>query len=214
MSEEDYFKNVTEFDMSKWNADVPLHTYFREKLPNGDYFYYSEAERRALLSGPDIQINTPQGFVLDKNKLRDSLRRLSEKDTFSMRRLFDSGVHYSVFDTFNFDKINVDEVVGTFNPNSWSGLVEGMGKPTSQRTPTVDEVYNYANNILKMGPYMLRQYVQDINFSVFFTDDKIRQFFVDRNGRHRIMTFLALSDLGCEITFSNMEVNFLERRNE
>lgn len=202
---------IPKYDPDKF-SDAQLWQLYEEKQGgNLEPFVFSEQERRNFEQGSALYVKTPENFELTEDMLRSELEKLSNALTQSVRELTSIGVNYSDIDPIMSERFNVDEVVGSYEPNGWSGLVEGLGAPRSMRTPDVKKVLSYAKQIIAFGPYAARAFVADMHMSVYSDDEGKAYYFVDGDGRHRMMTFKALSNLGCEIELENVIMNVLRK---
>lgn len=172
----------------------------------------TEEVNQRLEPMPSVIVEKPEGFVLDFDKFKETLLDLSTTEEMSMLDLLHKGINYSQIEKFTPERIDVGEIVGTFQERNWSGLVKDMGQPVSTRRPSAEEVYKYANHILEMDQEDLDSFIKGIDMSMYEPPEGGRKFFVDGDGRHRIMTLKALSKLGCNISITNMPVTVLGPR--
>jgi len=205
----DPYHDISVFNQSQVVEEVPLYKMWKEDTPGYRPFLFDEGRRRELEQGPNMSIIKLEGFNLTLDNLSAALGKLSEQKIPSLRDLIDQGVRYSQIDPIDPGEFDISQVVGTYD-GGWSGLVEGMGKPRSGSTPSVGRIFKYVKWILAMGPYKRREFIRDIGLSAYYDKKKDGwQFWVSTNGRHRMMTFKALADLGCTIKFTKMKVNVL-----
>lgn len=163
----------------------------------------SSPERRAIR--PTLNIIVPENFTLEKVALSDALSAIVAQHSIgdSIVELRQAGVDYQGerdYPTPIF--IRVDEVVGTESRNGWVGLVERIGEGDEYAKPqTVDEVLTHAQRILEMEETERNHVLNGIELAAYG-----RKFFVDSDGRHRVLTLKALSEMGCDVTISGMKV--------
>lgn len=210
--EHQYLRDVPELDPGTTPPeDTPLWKFWKESEPR-DYppFLFDEGQRRKLDAGVGVTVLPRRDFTLSKAKLERVLKAISAQQV-------SSGHSLRITDQYDYQgkvdpgEIDVREMVGVNFDPSWAGLVDGIGKPAG-RTSTMKEVYRYARFILKSGPYRLKDFIKDIRLEIFEEPTGQRRFYVEANGRHRMLTFLALSEMGCEVRFSNMSLPCYKRR--
>lgn len=202
---------IPEYDPEKFSDAKPWQLYVEPQGGGLEPFMFNEQKRRDLENGPGLYIIAPENFELTEEKLRAALQKLSDEPTQSVRELINIGVNYSDIEPIKSERFNVDECVGSFEPCGWSGLVEGMGEPRSLRTPDVQRVLGYAKQIVALGPYAARAFVQDMYMCVYEDEQGNAKYFVDGDGRHRMMTFKALSELGYVVELENVAMNVLRK---
>jgi len=172
-----------------------------------DIYAYPEGKKRILDTGQRVEISKPPGFILDRDKFADALRSVSTRRTENIRELMKKGITYAGSEDPG--KFGAQEVVGCNEPNDWPKVIDTKGFAPRSDT-TIDQAYKYAKLILEMSDYRLREFIEDIHFSIYTTPSGERKFFVDYNGRHRVTTLMALADMGCEVNFSQMKVSILK----
>lgn len=163
----------------------------------------SARESQARLES-SLKISRPENFVLDKERFEEELRKLSDSRPMSLERLRKRGIVFKgVVDS---GPINVDKIVGNDLDVGWSGLVEGMGEPTSTRTPSVETVMDSVKKFFSMSKKERGRFIKDIELVRYTDGDGKSEYYVGGNGTHRVMALKALSNMGCRIVFSGMRV--------
>jgi len=176
--------------------------------------HLSSPERKRVK--PTLTIIIPEGFELNKGKYESTAWELSNRRVNSIEELRKQGYEYvndkKVYPTPI--EIRIMEIEGTETTHGWSGLIAGVGEkinPPVARLQTLEESFRHAQELLNMRPEERNQLIGDIDL-VELGGFGSRQFFVDSDGRHRILTLKVLSELGCYISISGVKVIRLQRQ--
>ncbi len=156
----------------------------------------------------ELVIIIPDGFVLKEEDLRIALQSIigSYKPGDSIDDLRAAGLTYSGQREFPTPiYILANEIVGTESRNGWGGLVEGVGQPDKHAKPQSIEVFlEHGQKILAMEQDERSAILDGIELA-----RHQRKFFVDSDGRHRMLMLKALTQLGCDVSISGMKVTEL-----
>lgn len=154
---------------------------------------------------PELTIIVPEDFELREDDLRDALTTIVEnhQQGDSIEELRAKGLDYldkRVYPTPIF--IRVQEIVGTESKNGWEGLVKEIGQPDKHTKPqSLKTVSNHAQQLIAADQDERNKVLNGIELVM-----NGRKFFVDSDGRHRILTLKALAQLRCDVTISGMKV--------
>ncbi len=169
-------------------------------------------ERRKIKR--ELFVVAPKGFKIDESQLEQVLRELASATTESVEALRKNGYDYTSAKPFYPTPmfIQAQEINGTESRQGWSGLVEGIETKTQsvRRQQTVKELFHYASQILQVDQEEKNKVLDGIDLVQYHSQGK-RGFLVDSDGRHRILTLKALTELGCDVTISGVKVNELGR---
>lgn len=176
---------------------------YNEEFPEKEF----TPERKRIKKS--LSVIVPEGLILTKKGFEDALRKIIGQKQKSIQELMESGIDYTgrmEYPTPIF--IRIERIVGTEPKAGWSGLIEGFGEKiqSRRRVQNIDEVFGYAEQITKMKQDEKDAFVNDIEIAEYNGN-----FFVDSNGRHRILTLKALGELGCDVTLSGFRVSILAK---
>lgn len=164
---------------------------------------------------PTLTLVVPEGFELDRREFESTIWGIANRRVNSIEAMRQRGWDYDeCVKTYPTPiEIQMGEIEGTENVHGWGGLIEGLGeevKPPIARLQTLDTAFSYAEEILKMEPPERNKLLSKVDL-VELEGYGSRQFFIDADGRHRMLTLKVLSELGCYVSVSGVKTSKLTK---
>ena len=201
---------LPEFRPEEIEIDRPFKMY--KETGSGKYgpIFFNEVERQTLNQGPGVVFHPSVDFEFTPEKFQRAIEVITSFPIPGATQLeYEQGYKYvgKIVEPI----IDVRNMVG----NVWGGWQNLIGdNPLSDQRYDFKESYEYADFLLNIGPYQLKQQIQDMSFGKFTNLSGQSDYYVISNGRHRMLIFLALSEMGCEVNLTNVETMAYKQDNK
>lgn len=156
----------------------------------------------------ELSILVPKDFKLDDSDLKTAIRRIIDSTSDSIQELQLRGYEVVGPAEYPFPAIiRMNEIVGTDSKDGWAGLVIGFGESKSASHPnSFKNFFELTKGILRADKEERNQLIEGITMVA-----NNRRFFVESDGRRRILALKALQNLGCDVSILGMKVGYLEK---